>query len=62
MANSEDPDQTAPCEQSDLGLLCLLIPICPNTYGLYSVFTKSCPLSDSAVTDRVPRYEEHREV
>ena len=28
MANSTDPDQ----EQSDLGLCCLLRPICPNTY------------------------------
>ena len=36
MANSVDPDQTAVCgpapfaEQSDLGLHCLLRPICPN--------------------------------
>ena len=35
MANSVDPDQTASEEavqkQSDLGLHCLLRPICPNT-------------------------------
>ena len=34
IANSEDPDQTAPLrveEQSDLGLNCLLRPICPKT-------------------------------
>ena len=34
MANSVDPDQTASSEankQSDLGLHCLLRPICPNT-------------------------------
>ena len=31
MANSVDPDQTAPKKQSDLGLHCLLRPICPNT-------------------------------
>ena len=31
MANSVDPDQTAPEEQSDQGLHCLLRPICPNT-------------------------------
>ena len=29
MANSVDPDQTE--KQSDLGLHCLLRPICPNT-------------------------------
>ena len=28
MANSVDPDQ----EQPDLGLYCLLRPVCPNTY------------------------------
>ena len=32
IANSEDPDQTAP--QSDLGLHCLPRPICPETLGL----------------------------
>ena len=31
MANSVDPDQTGPNEQSALGLHCLLGPICPNT-------------------------------
>ena len=30
MANCVDPDQTAPSEQSDLGLHCLLKHICPN--------------------------------
>ena len=30
MANNEDPDQTAPQEQSDLGLQCLLSLISPN--------------------------------
>ena len=30
-ANSEDPDQTAPTKQSDLGLHCLPRPICPKT-------------------------------
>ena len=30
-ANSVDTDQTAPKEQSDLGLHCLLRPIYPNT-------------------------------
>ena len=32
LANSADPDQTAPFlwEQSDLDLHCLLRPICPN--------------------------------
>ena len=31
MANSVDPDQTAPQEQSDLGLHCLLRHVCPKT-------------------------------
>ena len=31
MANSVDPDQTLLQKQSDLGLHCLLRPICPNT-------------------------------
>ena len=30
MDNSDDPDQTAPYEQFDLGEPCLLRPICPN--------------------------------
>ena len=37
MANSEDPDQTAPLEeQSDLGLHCLPRPICPKTLDHYN--------------------------
>ena len=28
MANSVDPDQTVPLEQSDLGLHCLHMPFC----------------------------------
>ena len=35
-ANSEDPDQTAPKEQSDLGLHCLLICCRPNILARYS--------------------------
>ena len=35
IANSEDPDQTAPKEQSDLGLHCLPRPICPKTLDHY---------------------------
>ena len=31
IANSVDPDQTAPEEQSDLGLHCLPRPVCPKT-------------------------------
>ena len=31
MTNNEDPDQTAPQEQSDLGLHCFVSSICPNT-------------------------------
>ena len=35
MANRADPDQTAPKEQSDLGLHCLLSHSCPNILGSY---------------------------
>ena len=44
MANSVDPDQTAPDdqtapqEQSDLGLHCLLRPICSNIENLYGIW------------------------
>ena len=31
VANSGDPDQTAPEEQSDLCLPCFLSPVCSNT-------------------------------
>ena len=33
MANSVDPDQTAP-----IGLHCLLMPICPKTLDFYGNF------------------------
>ena len=33
MANSVDPDQTAPEGESDQGLHCLLSPSCPNFLG-----------------------------
>ena len=45
MTNSVDPDQTAPLEQSDLGLHCLSRHICPKTdhYGKSVIFTlRSC--------------------
>ena len=35
MTNSIDPDQTAPEEQSDLGLHCFFKPIYPNTLNSY---------------------------
>ena len=41
MANSVDPDQMPHNVASDLGLHCLLRPVCPNTkeyYGLYIPF------------------------
>ena len=33
-ANSVDPNQTTPQEQSDLGLHFLHQPVCPNTYNI----------------------------
>ena len=35
MANSVDPDQTAPLEQSDQNLHCLLRHTCPNILNFY---------------------------
>ena len=35
MANSVDPDQTAPLEQSDQNLHCLLRHTCPNIENFY---------------------------
>ena len=35
IANSKDPDQTAPLGADDLGLHCLPRPICPKTKGHY---------------------------
>ena len=38
MANSVDPDQTAPKEQSDLGLHCLLRLLCmPHFFRIIAV-------------------------
>ena len=34
-ASSADPDQTAPWEQSDQGLHCLPVHVCPNTSGCF---------------------------
>ena len=53
MANSVDPDQTLLQKQSDLGLHCLLRPICPNTQNLYGTSgqwvgfnERLCPIYD----------------
>ena len=35
MANSVDPDQMPHSAASDLGLYCLLWPVCPNTSSYY---------------------------
>ena len=43
MANSVDPDQTAPEEQSDLGLHCLPRHICPKTLR-YMAWGRACCL------------------
>ena len=37
MANSADPDQTAPKEQSDLDLHCLIRPACPRKGRIFTV-------------------------
>ena len=36
-ANSADPDQTAPQELSDQGLLCLFRLFCPNSWDDYGI-------------------------
>ena len=40
IANSEDPDQTAPLEKPDVDLHCLPRPICLKTYGHYGNINK----------------------
>ena len=41
MANSVDPDQMPHSVASDLGLHCLLRPVCPNTKDKYNSFLGS---------------------
>ena len=38
MSNTEDPDQTAPKEQSDQGLHCLLGHFDPNAFSNYNIY------------------------
>ena len=61
MVNSVDPDQTA-MEQSDLGLHCLLSPIChpniPNFHlavacGVYGDVFLCCPFFPRGVLDEI---------
>ena len=40
MANSIDPDQTAPLEQFDLGLNCFLRSFFPNIKGIIAIENK----------------------
>ena len=47
MANSVDPDQTAPEEQSDQNLHCLLRHTCPNIWNFYKVVQLMTNESDS---------------
>ena len=37
IANSVDPDQTPRSAASDLGLHCLAVLVCPNTWDKYSI-------------------------
>ena len=37
MANSADPGQTTPLEQSDLSLHCFPRPVCPKTKDYYGI-------------------------
>ena len=52
MANNVDPDQMPHSVASDLGLHCLLRPVCPNIYGyhgnfnLVQVFSQEMPYLD----------------
>ena len=59
MTNSVDPDQTAPLEQSDLGLHCLSRHICPKTdhYGKSVIFTlRSCTEAGMALCKILEQY------
>ena len=51
MANSVDPDQ----EQSDLGLHCLLRPVCPNIYRNVPKFSYRLVWANSADPDQTAR-------
>ena len=37
VANTADPDQMLQNAASDLGLHCLLRPVCPSTQGMYGI-------------------------
>ena len=52
IANSEGPDQTAPQEQSDQGLHCLLRYACPNTKYLNNIST-SAVMKDTRVSTNI---------
>ena len=41
MANSVDPDETPRSAASHLGLHCLLMSVCQNTYDKYGIFFKT---------------------
>ena len=56
MANSVDPDQTPRSREYDLGLHCLLRPVCPNTYGKYGIYFRitTCRFKLWAVSENDP--------
>ena len=57
VANRVDPDETPRSAASHLGLLCLLRPICPNTYCKYGtsrVFFVANPQPDVCTQMCVP--------
>ena len=47
MAKSVDPDETPRSAASQLGLYCLLRPVCLNTYGKYGILKISPPKTES---------------
>ena len=50
MANSVDPDQIPHSVASDLGLHCLLSPICPSIQGNYCMASLFCAFYVSVIT------------
>ena len=50
MANNVEPDEVPRSAASHLGLHCLLRPVCPNTYNIFTVIRERSSLDVEFVT------------
>ena len=64
MANGTAPDQSLHIAASDLGLHCLLMPICQNTLGKYGIclinklfLGSDCKLMNCSDCKRFPKHK-----